>query len=284
MSTFIKISADFRMTVHRRSLGPELRHLLADADGTLAGLCQHELEDTLTACLQRRKPRHLIALVAELIDLRLPLSALQLLGTQAREQADDFTLSFWQGAANMAEGDWLAAKKNFYAAHCLRPDEIAVHDNLAAILRAEGNTQAAQQWLRAGLQIDSNAVQLWSATHRLCSAKTLLALAEELQAWRGASLYAQLTGDLTAALAIYRRVFAGGERSGEFLIEFSGALGRQGCYAELGALAWQVLGQGSWPWQVYEHFAQAFTRLNNQRQAQRCTTLAQNARAHSYTP
>ena len=155
-----------------------------------------------------------------------------------------------------------------------------MHSNLAIILRTEGNQRAAQQWLRSGLQVDANAVQLWLALLPLCAAKALLALAEELLAWRGGSLYAQMTGDVAAALALYRRIFASGERSGEFLIEFSGALGHQDCHTELSTLAWQVLGQGTLPWQVYEHFAQGFTQLNNSQQAQRCAVLAQNARAH----
>ncbi len=271
------------MTERHYPLGPELCHLLGSESGKLSLSCQHEFEHILTACLGQNKhePRHLLALVAELVDLRLPLLALKLLAMQTQERGDDFEYVFWRGVSYMAAGDMLAAKKNFSHAHRLCPDEIAVHSNLAAILRTEGNQHAAQQWLRAGLQVARDAVQLWLALQQLCDAKALLALAEELQAWRGGSLYAQLTGDVATALALYRRVFASGERQGEFLIEFSGALGHQGCHTELGALAWQVLGQGVLPWQVYEHFALGFTQTDNQQQAQRCAALAQHARAQS---
>ena len=271
------------MPVKNYPLGPELCHLLDCESETLSVSCQHEFERTLAACLDQNmhQPRHLFALVAELIALHLPLLALKLLTTQAKERDDDFALFFWCGVADMAAGDLVAAKKNFSHAHRLCPDEIAVHSNLAAILCTEGNQRAAQQWLREGLRVERNAVQLWLALQQLCSAKALLALADELHAWRGGSLYAQLTGDVDTVLALYRRVLASGERGGEFLIAFSGALGHQDCHRELGALAWQVLGQGTLPWQVYEHFAQGFTQLNNQPQAQRCAVLAQNARAHS---
>ena len=275
---------EFSVTERRYPLGPELCHLLDCENDTLTAAYQHEFERTLTACLgqDQNKPRHLAALVAELVSLRLPLLALKLLAARAGGQgAEDFELIFWRGVACMAAGDLLAAKKNLSHAHRLCPDEIAVYSNLATILRMEGNYRAAQHWLRAGLRVECNAVQLWMALHQLCSAKELLALAEELLAWRGGSLYAQLTGDVTAALALYRRVFSSGELGGEFLIEFSGALGHQDCHTELGTLAWQALGQGTLPWQVYEHFAQGFTQLDNQQQAQRCSVLAQNARAHS---
>ena len=268
----------------RYSLGPELRHLLDEQEETLTATCQHEFERLLASRLKQNqhRVRHLLALVAELIDVRLPLLALQLLARPARGNRgndDEFEVIFWRGVACLATGDVWAAKKNFSRAHRLCPDEIAVHSQLAAILQREGNRRAAQRWLRAGLQVERNAVQLWLALHQLCSAETLLALAEELSAWRGGSLYAQLTGDVAAALALYRRIFAGGERGGEFLIEFSGALGHRDCCHELSALAWQVLEQGALPWQVYEHFAQGFTQLGNAPQARRCAVLAQNARA-----
>ena len=270
---------------HCYSLGPELHHLLNEQGETLTAACQHEFEHLLASRLRQNqhRVRHLFALVAELIDLRFPLLALQLLARPPHESgnADEFEFIFWRGVACLATGDISAAKKNFSRAHRLCPDEIAVHSQLAAILHREGHRRAAQRWLRAGLQIDCNAVQLWLALHQLCSAETLLALAEELSAWRGGSLYAQLTGDVAAALALYRRIFASGERSGEFLIEFSGALGHRDCCTELAAMAWQVLEQGTLPWQVYEHFAQGFTQLDNEPQAQRCAVLAQNARAHS---
>ena len=262
-------------------LGPELCHLLANESDSLTVSCQHEFEHTIAVCLQQRVPRHGYDLVAELLALRLPLLAQKLLAIQAQGHADDFELCFWRAVASMAAGDLLAAKQDLCHAHRLCPDEIAVHSNLAAILRTEDNHRAAQQWLQAGLRSERNAVQLWLALSSLCVAKELLAWAEELLAWRGGSLYAQLTGDVAAALALYRRVFASGERGGEFLIEFSGALGQQDCHAELGTLAWQVLGQGTLPWQVYEHFAQGFVQLNNTQQAQRCAVLAQNARQHA---
>lgn len=269
------------MSKQRYSLGPELCHLLACDSQTMTTASQHEFERTVAMRLQQGKLRDVVALVAELMALRLPLLVLKLLATHAKGYGDNFTLFFWRGAADMATGDLLRAKKNFSHAHRLCPEEIAVHSNLATILRTEGNSHAAQQWLQAGLRVERNAAQLWLAMSLLCEAKELLALAEELLAWRGGSLYAQLTGDVTAALTLYRRVFAGGARDGEFLIEFSGALGHQNCHTELGALAWQVLGQEVLPWQVYEHFAQGFTQLNNTQQAQRCAVLAQNARAHS---
>ena len=181
----------------------------------------------------------------------------------------------------MAAGDLSTAKASFNHAHYLCADEISVHNNLALILHTEGNYSAARHWLRAGLQLERDAVQLWATAHQLYQAHELLALAEELSAWRGGSLYAQLTDDVSKTLALYRRIFASGERGGEFLIEFSGALGHQDCYAELATLAWQLLGQGTLPWQVYEHFAQGFTQLGNDQQARRCTVLADNARSHS---
>lgn len=267
----------------RYSLGPELRYLLDEQGETLTAACQHEFEHLLASRLRQNqpKPQHFFALIAELIDLRLPLLALQLLARPPQGNSTDaeFEVIFWRGVAYLATGDVLTAKKNFSHAHRLCPDEIAVHSHLAALLHREGNRRAAQRWLRAGLQVERNAVQLWLALHQLCEAETLLALAEELSAWRGGSLYAQLTGDVAAALALYRRVFASGERGGEFLIEFSGALGHRDCCHELSALAWQVLEQGTLPWQVYEHFAQGFTELGNEPQARRCAVLAQNARA-----
>ena len=222
------------------------------------------------------------ALAAELITTRLPLLALELLCTHPDLQHDDdFEVIFLRAAAYMAAGDLLAAKKNFARAHQLRPEEIAVHRNLALILRGEGSQAAARDWLCAGLRLQRDAVQLWLELQLLDTPAQLLTVADELLAWRGGSLYVQLTGDVATALTLYRRVFTSGERDGAFLIEFTGALGHQHCNTELATLAWQLLAREPLPWQVYEHFAQGFTQLDNQQQAQRCLTLAAAARRHS---
>ena len=272
------------MGKHLYTLGPELQQLVASDREVLAVASQREFERTLATCLlqEKNQPQHLLALVAELIAVRVPLLALALLAQQdERQGVDEFELVFWRGVASMAVGDLLTAKASFNHAHRLRVDEVAVHNNLALILHTEGNHSAAKHWLRAGLQLERDAVQLWVTAQQLYHAQELLDLAEEVSAWRGGSLYAQLTGDVSKALALYRRIFASGERSGEFLIEFSGALGHQDCQAELATLAWQLLGQSTLPWQVYEHFAQGFMQLGNDQQAQRCTLLANNARTHS---
>ena len=272
------------MGKHRYSVGSELQQLLACEDDVLVVTSQQEFERTLATCLLQKKnpPKHLLAVVAELIAVRVPLLALALLAQQDEvRNNNDFALTFWRGVASMAAGDLLTAKASFNRAHNLCADEIAVHNNLALILHTEGNHSAARHWLRAGLQLERNAVQLWVTAQQLCPVQELLNLAEELSAWRGGSLYAQLTDDVNKALALYRRIFASGERGGEFLIEFSGALGHQDCHAELATLAWQLLGQDTLPWQVYEHFAQGFMQLGNAQQARRCTVLANNARTHS---
>lgn len=262
-----------------KHIGPELRRLLAlDADRVIG---QRELERSVSVHLLQTEsaPPRLLALVTELIAARLPLVALKLLTRHTDSQHDDdFAVVLLHAAATMAAGDLAAAKKNLSRAHQLRPEEIAVHYNFTILLRAEGNATAAARWLRAGLQIERDAVQLWLAARELYRPSQLLALAEELLSWRGGSLYLQLTGEVAAALSLYRRIFASGARGGEFLIEFTGALGHQDCHDELTTVAWQLLSQGTLPWQVYEHFAQSFTQLDNLPQAKRCTVLAESAR------
>ena len=86
------------MGEHRYAVGPELQHLLASERDVLVVASQQEFERTIAACLfdNKSQPQHLLALVAELIAVRLPLLALALLAQQddGTEQQRCFCVKF----------------------------------------------------------------------------------------------------------------------------------------------------------------------------------------------
>ena len=238
---------------------------------TVSCTCQHRFEQTIASHLQSEEEVISSEIIAELIAMQLPLLALAI---QQRLGQEEFVDLLLRGVAYMQIGDTEAAKGNFYTAHTLAPDEIAVHANLAQIFHREGATAMADRWLEVALQIDSNAQNLWLIASQIWSSTKITKVTRQLGSWCGASLVVELNGDVDSAGQIYRQVFDGGERQAEFLIEFTGNLGYRQRFQELATIAWQLLGATPLPWQVYRHFEQAFVYLGNDKQAQRCRILA----------
>lgn len=247
--------------------------------------CQHEFERTLHAHLQEKSitdPEFLVDLITEFVQMNLPLFALKLWAKHEKiYPVDDFRAVFILAAAQMLNGDVAGAVKNFQRANKLAPDEVAVHVNMVAIMQEAQNQHAAQCWLLAGLHLTPNKRELWLAASEILTVVEMQELARKLSSWSGASLAAQMSGELETALTVYRQVFVGGERDAGFLIEFTATLGHLQKYEELAAIAWQLQNSGQLPWQVYSHFAQGFSQLQKKKQARRYEILAQRGQAQS---
>lgn len=248
-------------------LGPSLQKIVGRQ--TISCGCQHRFEQIVASHLQEAVICREV--IAELIAMQLPLLAIT---TQQRLGQEEFVDFLLRGVAYMQSGDTRAAKGDFYTAHTIAPDEIAVHANLAQIFHREEATAMADRWLKVGLQIDGNAQNLWLIASQIWSSTKITEVARQLGSWCGASLVVEVNGDVDSAGQIYRQVFDGGERQAEFLIEFTGNLGYRQRFQELATVAWQLLGGIPLPWQVYRHFEQAFIYLGNDKQAQRCRVLA----------
>ncbi len=213
----------------------------------------------------------LIDIMDELVSMDLPLLVLKCADTfDHLWNRFDFRGLRAEGIAAMLVGESQRAINCFATAQKVSPEEPASYANLAQILMAEGRFEEAKSWLEAGFDADNNHHNLWYLYAQLLSntcefdseaARKILTLAKERNSWAGLSLAAEMQEDYnqnTKAI-ILEGIYNSGERSHDFLIEYTGALGQSEQYDKIPAIVWQAesLTSQDLPWQLTLHKLQA---------------------------
>lgn len=260
-------------------MGPSLRRWLGLGEHEYRGKSagepsaedQGRFADFLLAYAQEqpcREESQLIDVMDELLAMNLPLLVLKMADLHTHLwQQQDFRGLMAEAVAAMMTGDLGRAELGFRQAQRLAPEEPAPYVNLVQIMQQDGRWQEAWTWCEAGLDAEGNNFRLWelAAYHFQQSQgekiEALLSYARQRHSWAGMSLAAErdpLANQQTKVLYL-QPFYASGERSHEFLIEYTGALGAAGDYEQIPALIWQAekMTANTLPWQLLIHQAQA---------------------------
>ena len=181
---------------------------------------------------------------------------------------EDFRMVFASGVAAMLTERFQLAQSRFALAQRLVPEEPAPYVNMTELLLAQGLGIEAAQWWEAGLGVAANHFRLWELALSVdpmiregTQARRILELAERHQSWAGYALAAELDPDAhqITKLGFLQPFYAAGERSPEFLIEYTGALGVAGAFDEIPPIVWAAerLAPNTVPWELLLHGAQA---------------------------
>jgi tetratricopeptide (TPR) repeat protein len=215
----------------------------------------------------------LIDLADELIAMDLPLLVLKTFDiAEAVWTRRDFRGLRAEGIASMLAGERDRAIQAFADAQGLYPDEPAPYANLAKIFLSESRFDEAWSWLETGLKTDPNHFEFWQIAAYIAnqsnpgtSGQVLLNLARKHLSWAGLSLSAELLENRNAdtKALLLQEIYDQGERSHEFLTEYTGALGEAGLFEKIPVIVWQAekLSQQELPWQLLVHKLQSYLEL-----------------------
>lgn len=210
-----------------------------------------------------------VDLLDELTAMDLPEAVLAF--AEARPEVlggGDFRAELAVGVAAMLTGRLTVAEDRLRVAQQLLPAEPAPYVNLAQIFLSQDRPEEAELWCISGLDAEPNHFALWDLLAEILQGRygeympeRLMQLAEKRDSWAGISLAANqmTTGDRYLKATLLDRIYAQGERSGEFLVELTGAMGVAGQFEKIPALVWQAerLSTKGLPWQLHVHVAQA---------------------------
>jgi tetratricopeptide (TPR) repeat protein len=216
----------------------------------------------------------LVDLVDELVAMDLPFVALKLIDSCAVYwHRNHFRGVLAEGIAAMQVEDLERSERCFRLAQGLAPTEPAAYVNLVQIMISQDRLPEARTWCQAGLTAEPNNYNLWDLLAELAgrekaefSHHDIISAAKEFHSWAGYSLAADLDPDANSQTkaghldAFYNH----GERSGDFLIEYTGALGAAGHFDRIPQIIWQAekLASESIPWKLHLHGAQAHLAMN----------------------
>jgi tetratricopeptide (TPR) repeat protein len=284
-------------TISSFPMGPKLRTWLHIDDMKYSGHNRSEPSDdevrqfvtaflTLLEDVREPSPEQLTDIIEELIGMNLPELVVRMSQSFAKLSHDqDFRFQLHLGNALMMTGELVSAIDAFAKAQKIVPAEPAPYVNLAQIYCHEGQLDDALAWINAGLAADSNFLRLWSINAWILQQKNpdapqkVLDLINEkakiLHSWAGASLSAdlqpndQLQDRSLTKVAVLEKFFHNGERSEEFLIEYTACLGLAGQYDKIAPILWQIEKSSDKPlhWQLALHRVQAFMGLGRDEEA-----------------
>ena len=261
-------------------MGPALRHYLGIAPNAYKGETAPQPNAATVSdfeiFLDEYLKSHPIQNISELSDIAeemvgMGLGQSSLTAIALNDMPDhksDFRLLLAQGCAHMLVSQIEEAIEVLGEAHAVKADEPAPCINLAKIFYSMNEDSSAQQWAEAGLALDPNNQQLWEICGRIACAENMEAagnqireLGEKFDSYSGLSLAAELIdpNDSLLKAQMMEKVYTSGDRSPEFLIEYTAALGMAGQYDKVTSVIWQAekLDGQNIPWQLYAHGAQA---------------------------
>lgn len=216
----------------------------------------------------------LTRIVDELLGMDLPLVGLRFIDFNRSLWGDaDFRGLLTEGISAMLVSELGRAEDCFRRAQELSPLEPAPYVNLIQILQHDERWDESEIWLNAGFDAEKNHIPLWELYHRQLQAHQdeaqipsgLLALARKLDSWAGMSLFAECSPDSNPKTKadLLEGFYHKGERSEEFLTEYTGAIGVAGEYERIPPLVWQAQKlSSSVSWQLLLHGAQAHLALD----------------------
>ncbi|MEZ4741206.1 MAG: hypothetical protein R3B45_01965 [Bdellovibrionota bacterium] len=249
----------------------------------------------------------LALILEELIQMALPIPVMKFAEKYPFDDQDidsitRFRFELAKGAAAMQLEELDIAEHSFKVAQKMVPEEVAPYINLLQIFLYEQRAEEAGIWLKAALKASSNNMQLWdlaaSLAQNIYSSNSedenskvysfIAALAKEHDSWAGHALLSELEQRADKKAKVLSSYYAQGERSIEFLIEYTGALGADSQYEKIPPIVWQFenslltnttnnRGKHNIAWQLQMHCCQAFLALNQYEQfLQYCEKITQN--------
>lgn len=215
----------------------------------------------------------LLDLVDELVSMKLPLLGMKIIDLNSSYwDRTNFRSAHTEGIAAMLAGDLERAELCFRHAQNAQPSEPASYANLIQIFSHENRYDEAFKWVELGLKAEPNHGQLWQGIADLIfktsssPAKDLHNLAQEYNSWLGISLAIDLSsdGNEKKKAEVLASFYNAGERSSDFLVEYTGALGQALEYHKIPSIVWEAkkLSQTSLSWKLILHDMQAKLALN----------------------
>ena len=270
-------------------MGPAVRKWLDIEDSEYSGQTAEEISEDdsvhFEAVVAQRAVQHGLAQVDLLPDLVDELTAMGFAGVAIKlidHNEDhwhrrDFRSAHTEGIAAMLSGAFDRAITCFSDAQRAAPFEPAAYTNLVKLLAKKEEISAAWQWAEAGLDHVPDHYPLWEQIVHLVKlkpaegseiGKSVTRLARQYNSWVGHSLASELDPGFGPSKAdALRTFFDQGERSWEFLVEYTGALGEDGQFEEVSQILWQLKSgsdSNQIPWQLQIHGAQARLALGNE--------------------
>lgn len=220
-------------------------------------------------------PDEFIDWINELLAMNLPLVVLKLCDLYRERFAQNFSILLIEAAAAMMASDLERTVAVSLSAIECEGHQPAPYVNLVQALLHLGHPNEALKWCERGLHENADHKNLWDLLH-VCIEDTqgadaalpaLESYSERFGSWVGASLLAELRypTDSEAKLEILTKHYRQGQRSSEFLIEYTGHLGSSGHYGDIPTVIWQAerIAQTKLPWQLLVHNAQAHLALGD---------------------
>jgi tetratricopeptide (TPR) repeat protein len=205
----------------------------------------------------------------------------------------DFRCQLGIGVAAMLTENYDLSEDALRAAQEILPAEPAPYINIVQILFAQSRLDEALVWCESGLEAEPNNHSLWELMTRLREVTDgeafpdmIMRLATRFNSWAGLSLAASLStsGDRYLKVNLLDKLYAQGERSDQFLIEYTAALGVAGDMEKIPQIIWlEETGKrnASLSWQLYLHAAQAYLAMDKYEEA---LTYIEKSEKQKYIP
>jgi hypothetical protein len=262
---WLGISREVDLGKHRNRPGQEERLGFSDflLHSIEHGEGQHPLDEN-----------QLVDLVDELVAMDLPLVALKLIDAFPNLwHRNHFRGALAEGIAAMQVEDLERAEISFRVAQGLVPAEPAPYVNLVQIMIFQDRLADARTWCQAGLTAEPNNFNLWDLMADIASREKaefshhdIIEAAKQFDSWAGYSMAADLDPDANSQTkaAHLDPFYNHGERSSDFLIEYTGALGAAGHFEKIPQIIWQAekFASDPIPWKLHLHGAQAHLAMN----------------------
>jgi len=221
-------------------------------------------------------------LMDELIAMDLPMPVLKLADkfSSCIKNTNNFQYLLSVGIAAMQVDELDRAEQSFRMAQETMPEEPAPYVNLIQIFLHSDRIDEALEWVDAGLTAEPNNFRIWelisevvyslSSKNNKTPFELALEIAKKHNSWAGFSLAADLDENANSQTkaALLDSLYSQGERSSDFLIEYTGALGAAGDFEKIPQIIWQAEKASSTktPWQLQLHGSQAFLAMNQNEQ------------------
>lgn len=286
-------------------MGPKVRAFFAIADDTYRGETDPLFDDnyrkqfvdhflSVATAKTDLTMESLTDLVDELTAMDLPEAVLGLVD-QFPEllQHKDFRCQLSIGVAAMLTKNFEISEDALRFAQEILPSEPAPYVNIVQVLFAQSRLDEALVWCESGLEAEPNNHSLWELMTRLrevtdgdACPDMIMRLAVRFNSWAGFSLAASLStsGDRYLKVNLLEKLYAQGERSDPFLIEYTAALGVAGDMEKIPQIVFlEESGkrQTSLSWQLYLHAAQAYLTMDRYEEA---LTYIEKSEKQKYIP
>jgi hypothetical protein len=215
-------------------------------------------------------------LVDELVSMKMPLLALALVDHNGDLwDRGSYRSCHTEGIAAILCGELERAESCFLKAQRVDSTEPASYTNLIQIFTENKRWEEAEIWAKSGIKAVKDHGPLWDVIGRFFFAKErdsapgeVLKLGTSSGSWYGELLGVVLQGGSELAqLDVMERYYGRGERSEEFLVEYTGLLGQLEEYKKISPVVWQS--QSSFekiPWKLAMHDLQAKLALSEEKQ------------------